>query len=124
MLGVKKVSVRIDTGLKGEFERVLDGIGLDRRGVPRGQIPALHGTLLPQRAGQGPQIQALPGRGHAQGDPRDEIARRVGGKGGIRRRRARVDGAQGGGEGGSRGLHRDADVLRNTARALAAHPHE
>ncbi len=29
MLGVKKVSVRIDTGLKGEFERVLDGIGLD-----------------------------------------------------------------------------------------------
>ena len=71
-----------------------------------------------------PQIQALPGRGHAQGDPHDKIARRVGGKGGIRRRRARVDGAQGGGEGGSRGLHRDADVLRNTARALAAHPHE
>lgn len=29
MPGVKKVSVRIDTGLKGEFERVLDGIGLD-----------------------------------------------------------------------------------------------
>ena len=29
MLGVKKVSVRTDTGLKGEFERVLDGIGLD-----------------------------------------------------------------------------------------------
>ena len=31
--------------------------GLDRRGVRRSQIPALHGTLLPQRASQGPQIQ-------------------------------------------------------------------
>lgn len=29
MLGVKKASVRIDTGIKGEFERVLDGIRLD-----------------------------------------------------------------------------------------------
>ena len=28
---------------------------LDRRGVPRGQIPALHRALLPQRAGQGPK---------------------------------------------------------------------
>lgn len=54
--------------------------GLDRRGVPRGQIPALRRALLPQCAGQGPQIEALPGRGHAQGDPRDEIARALGAK--------------------------------------------
>ena len=44
---------------------------LARRGLPRGRIPALHRALLPQRAGKGPQIQALPSRGHAQGDPRD-----------------------------------------------------
>ena len=35
---------------------------LDRRGVPRGQIPAPHRALLPQRAGQGPQIEAFAGR--------------------------------------------------------------
>ena len=35
MLGVKKVSVRIDTGLKGEFERALDGIGLDSTNAMR-----------------------------------------------------------------------------------------
>lgn len=35
MLGVKKVSVRIDTGIKGEFERVLDGIGLDSTNAMR-----------------------------------------------------------------------------------------
>ena len=29
MTGTRKVSVRIDAGLKDEFERVLDGIGLD-----------------------------------------------------------------------------------------------
>ena len=34
---------------------------LDRRGLPRRQIPALHRALLPQRAGQGPQVQVFPG---------------------------------------------------------------
>lgn len=29
MAGIRKISVRIDTELKGEFERVLEGIGLD-----------------------------------------------------------------------------------------------
>lgn len=29
MAGIRKVSIRIDTKLKGEFERVLEGIGLD-----------------------------------------------------------------------------------------------
>ena len=67
---------------------------LDRRGVPEGQIPAPHGALLPQRAGQGPQIEALPGRGHAQGDPRDGVARGGIGQGGVGGHRAQVDEAQ------------------------------
>lgn len=29
MAGIRKISVRIDTEPKGEFERVLEGIGLD-----------------------------------------------------------------------------------------------
>lgn len=45
---------------------------LDRRGVPRGQTPALHCALLPQRAGQGPRIEAFPGRGHDLIGPRAE----------------------------------------------------
>ena len=48
---------------------------LDRRGLPRRQIPALHRALLPQRPCQGPQIEAFAGRGHAQGNPRDEVSR-------------------------------------------------
>ena len=67
---------------------------LDRRGVPRGQIPALHGALLPQRAGQGPQIEAFPGRGHAQGHPRHGVARGLGGQGRVGGSRARVDEAE------------------------------
>ena len=98
--------------------------GLDRRGVPECQIPALHRALLPQRAGQDPQIQALPGRGHAQDNPRHGVARDLGGKGRVGGRRARVDEAEGGRQGRARGLRRDADVLRDAPRALAAHPHE
>ena len=64
---------------------------LDRRGVPEGQIPALHGAFLPQRPCQDPQIQALPGRGHAQGRPRDGVARGIGGEGGVGGRRARSE---------------------------------
>ena len=97
---------------------------LDRRGVPRRQIPALHRALLPQCAGQGPQIEALPGRGHAQGHPRHGVARGLGGPGRVGGRRARVDEAEGGRQGRARGLRRDADVLRDAPRALAAHPHE
>ncbi len=48
---------------------------LDRRGLPRGQIPALHGAFLPQRAGEGPQIEEAAGGGHAQGRPRDGVSR-------------------------------------------------
>ena len=97
---------------------------LDRRGVPERKTPALHRALLPQRAGQGSQIEALPGRGHAQGHPRDGVARGLGGQSRVGGRRARVDEAEGGRQGRARGLRRDADVLRDAPRALAAHPHE
>ena len=53
-----------------------------------------------------PQIQAFAGRGHAQGHPRDGVARGLGRQGGARR------------------VCRDAGVLRDAARALAAHLHE
>ena len=92
--------------------------------VFRGQIPALHRALLPQCAGQGPQIEALPGRGHAQGHPRHGVARSLGGQGRVGGSRARVDEAERGRKGGSRGLRRDAGVLRDAPRTLAAHPHE
>ena len=62
---------------------------LDHRGVPRGQIPALHRALLPQCAGQGPRIEALPGRGHAQGHLRDGVSR-----GGRRQGRGRGGGLE------------------------------
>ena len=90
----------------------------------RGQIPALHRALLPQRAGQGPRIEALPGRGHVQGHPRHGVARGSIGQGGVGGRRARVDEAEGGRKGRARGLRRDPRVLRDAPRALAAHPHE
>ena len=50
---------------------------LDRLGVPECQISALHGALLPQRAGQGPQIEAFAGCGHAQRHPRHGVARQI-----------------------------------------------
>ena len=79
---------------------------LDRRGLPRRQIPALHRALLPQRPRQGPQIEEASRRGHAQGHPRDGVARGLGRQGGARR------------------VCRDAGVLRDAARALAAHSDE
>ena len=57
----------------------------------RGQIPALHGAFLPQRAGEDPEIEEAAG---------------------------------GGRQGRARRGRRDADVLRDAARALAAHPHQ
>lgn len=38
-----------------------------RRGVPGSRLPALHGALLPQRALEGPQVQARRGGRDAQG---------------------------------------------------------
>ena len=48
---------------------------LDRRGLPRRQIPALHRALLPQRPCQGPQIEEASRRGHAQPSTRWSRAR-------------------------------------------------
>ena len=67
---------------------------LDRGGVPRCRLPALHRALLPQRARQGAEVQARRGRGHAQGDPRHGVARGRRGKGARGRGRARADAAR------------------------------
>lgn len=91
---------------------------------PRSQIPALHRALLPQRPRQGPQIEAFAGRGHAQGHPRDGVARGGRRQGRGRGRRPGIDAAQGGRQGGARRARRDAGVLRHAARALAAHSHQ
>ena len=48
---------------------------LDSRGVPRGQISALHRAFLPQRAGEGPEIEEAAGRDDAQGHTRHGVAR-------------------------------------------------
>lgn len=47
-----------------------------RRGVPGSGLPALHGALLPQRAGQGSQIQARRSGRDAQGRPCPRVLRR------------------------------------------------
>ena len=68
---------------------------------------------------------SVPRRGHAQSHPRDGVARSVGRRQGRGRgRRPGIDAAQGGRQGGARRVCRDAGVLRDAARALAAHPHE
>lgn len=91
---------------------------------PGAKIPALHRALLPQRPRQGSEIEEAAGGGHAQGDPRDEVARGLGGQGRGRGNRAQVDEAERGRQGRARRLRRDADVMRDAPRALAAHPHE
>lgn len=91
---------------------------------PGAKIPALHRALLPQRPRQGSEIEEAAGGGHAQGDPRDEVARGLGGQGRVGGNRAQVDEAERGRQGRARRLRRDADVMRDAPRALAAHPHE
>ena len=88
------------------------------------KIPALHRALLPQRPRQGSEIEEAAGGGHAQGDPRDGVLRGGRRQGRGRGRRPGIDAAEGGRQGRARGLRRDADVLRDAPRALAAHPHE
>ena len=91
---------------------------------PGAKIPALHRALLPQRPRQGSEIEEAAGGGHAQGDPRDGVLRGGRRQGRGRGRRPGIDAAEGGRQGRARGLRRDADVLRDAPRALAAHPHE
>ena len=91
---------------------------------PGAKIPALHRALLPQRPRQGSEIEEAAGGGHAQGDPRDGVARGLGRQGRGRGGRSGIHEAQGGRQGGARRVCRDAGVLRDAARALAAHPDE
>ena len=74
--------------------------------------------------GEGPIIEEAAGGGHAQGHPRDGVSRGGFGQGRGRGLRLGIDEAQGGRQGRARRLRRDAHVLRDAARALAAHPHE
>ena len=53
-----------------------------------------------------------------------QIQIHLGGQGRVGGSRARVDEAERGRKGRARGLRRDAGVLRDAARALAAHPDE
>ena len=73
------------------------------------------------KAPKSKRSQARPCSSH----PRDGVARSVGRRQGRGRgRRPGIDAAQGGRQGGARRVCRDAGVLRDAARALAAHPHE
>lgn len=91
---------------------------------PGAKIPALHRALLPQRPRQGSEIEEAAGGGHAQGDPRDGVSRDGRRQTRGRGRRPGIDTAQGGRQGGARRVCRDAGVLRDAARALAAHSDE
>ncbi len=54
---------------------------LDRRGLPERRLPALHGPFLPQRAGEGAQVQEAQGGRDAQGHTRHGVARGLRGQG-------------------------------------------
>ena len=106
--------VRMFTG-----DKAAGMVGGDRRGLPGGGVPEVHRALLPQRAGQGPEVEEAEGRGHAQGHPRHGVARGVRGQGARGGRGARGVQARGGREGRPRRLRRDADVRQVPPRALA-----
>ena len=111
--------VRMFTGDKAA------GMGrLDRRGLPERRLPALHGPFLPQRAGEGAQVQEAQGGRDAQGHTRHGVARGLRGQGPRGGRRARLNEAEGGREGRPRRIRRDPDVHALPARALAAHTHQ
>ena len=93
---------------------------LDRRGLPERRLPALHGPFLPQRAGEGAQVQEAQGGRDAQGHTRHGVARGLRGQGPRGGRRARLNEAEGGREGRPRRIRRDPDVHALPARALAA----
>ena len=82
------------------------------RGVPRGQIPALHGAFLPQRFLGCAQIQGQNCGKNAQGDPcageQDGLPREGEGRG-CRAARHEAEGGRQEGRGWHRG---NADLLR------------
>lgn len=63
--------LRDDHVQTADVKTVLSGNGpLANGGLSGGGLLALRGHLLPQRVGEGSQVQEAEGRGHAQGDPR------------------------------------------------------
>ena len=91
--GVRLVAGDKSPGTLGALEEVF----------PRGEIPAAHRPLLPQRVRQGAEAEADEGRQDAQGHPCAGIARGVGGEGVRGGRPARVDEAVRGSRGRARG---------------------
>lgn len=90
--------VRMATG-----DRCRGMVARSRRCSP-GQVPEVHGALLPQRLFQGAQAEAHAGRQDAEGHTRPGVGggrRRQGGRSG---RRPRCRAARGRGEGRARGL--------------------
>ena len=78
--GVRLVTDDKSPGMLGAIEE-----------VPRGEIPAAHRPLLPQRVRQGAEAEVDEGRQDAQGHPCAGIARGVGGEGVRGGRLTRVD---------------------------------
>ena len=95
-----------------------------RGGVPEGGLPTLHGSFLPQRVLQGPEVEAQARGGQAQGDTRPGVLRGQRGEGAPRRRRFGGVAAEGGRQGRARGVRRDADVHALPDGALEADPHQ
>lgn len=77
--------VRMFTG-----DKAAEMVGSIAEVFPGGRPPALHRALLPQRAGQGPEVEEAEGRGDAQGRARDGVARGVRNQGARRGRGTRV----------------------------------
>ena len=105
--GVRLVTSDKSLGMLGALEEVF-----------RGETPAVHRPLLPQRVRQGAEAEADEGRQDAQGHPCAGIARGAGGEGVRGGRLARVDEAVRGSQGRARGLRRDAHLHRLPHAAL------
>ena len=86
--------VRMFTG-----DKAAGMVRLDRRGLPERRLPALHGPFLPQRAGEGAQVQEAQGGRDAQGHTRMESREASEAKAPRGGRRARLNEAEGGREG-------------------------
>ena len=91
---------------------------------PGRRLPALHGALLPQRALEGPQVQARRGGRDAQGHSCPGVAGGQLGEGRRRRRQIGRHEAGGGRQVRPRRRRGDADLHALPHAALAAHPHQ
>ncbi len=88
---------------------------------PRRGVPEVHGPLLQERSGEGPEDQAPKGRGDAHGDPRHGVPRDRRSQVPRGRIRAREVQAQGGSHSNVGRLRGDPDLHEVPARALAPH---